>query len=223
MHKCREKSGTSLRAKVLVLDGKGVLYGPTDHISRLLVPFVRAHGCEQTYQQIAELYYRCSSGEFSSRSLWRALRVEGNSGELDRAFVSTHRLTPGAREFLKRMKVRNVPVACLTNDVTEWAHQHRRVHHLRDFLFHWTVSGEVKARKPDRRIYEAFHLQTGLAYHECLFVDDQVRNLDAARALGFRTALFRQNTSEPSGGRHPAHGFDDLAKLLGAGDNPGSA
>ena len=49
------------------------------------------------------------------------------------------------------------------------------------------VSGEERLAKPDERIYLLLLERYGLSGEECLFIDDNARNITAATALGFHT------------------------------------
>ena len=64
---------------------------------------------------------------------------------------------------------------------------------LYDFL-HWfdgrVVSGEEKTRKPFRRIYEILIERYHIDPRQSLYLDDNPRNLEPARELGFQTHHF---------------------------------
>ena len=49
------------------------------------------------------------------------------------------------------------------------------------------ISGEEKLAKPDERIYRVLLERYGLTSAECLFIDDNARNILAAKGLGFHT------------------------------------
>ena len=49
------------------------------------------------------------------------------------------------------------------------------------------ISGVEKLAKPDERIYRLLLERYGLVAAECLFIDDNVRNIRAAMTLGFHT------------------------------------
>jgi len=53
------------------------------------------------------------------------------------------------------------------------------------------VSGEVMLAKPDRRIFELTIQRCGLAPASTIYVDDSVRNVEAARALGLHALHFK--------------------------------
>ena len=52
------------------------------------------------------------------------------------------------------------------------------------------VSGEVKCKKPDPKIYQILVERTGVDPENSLFIDDSERNIMAARNLGFQTIHF---------------------------------
>lgn len=49
------------------------------------------------------------------------------------------------------------------------------------------VSGDEKLIKPDERIYNCLLERYSLTASECLFIDDNIRNIEAAEKLGFNT------------------------------------
>ncbi len=53
-----------------------------------------------------------------------------------------------------------------------------------------TVSGEIKAIKPDRAIYDHHASTFGLAPSATLFIDDSQKNVDGALAAGWQAVLF---------------------------------
>lgn len=53
------------------------------------------------------------------------------------------------------------------------------------------VSAHVGVAKPDRRIYELAAGRLNLPPEACVFIDDNERNVEAAREAGMRAVLFR--------------------------------
>lgn len=53
------------------------------------------------------------------------------------------------------------------------------------------ISGEHKLIKPDPAIYQLTLNRIGRKAHECLFIDDSLANIEAARKLGFHTIHFK--------------------------------
>jgi len=87
-----------------------------------------------------------------------------------------------------------MPTALLTNNVVEWR-EGWSVLFDDPSLFDVVIdSSAVGARKPERRIYEITQERIGIAHEEIFFVDDIGQNLKAARALGWHTLLFTEES-----------------------------
>jgi 2-haloacid dehalogenase len=54
-----------------------------------------------------------------------------------------------------------------------------------------TVSGEIKAIKPDRAIYDHHVKSFGIEPSAALFIDDSQKNVDGARNAGWHAVLFK--------------------------------
>ena len=57
------------------------------------------------------------------------------------------------------------------------------------------ISGEERLAKPDERIYMVLLERYGLASAECLFIDDNARNIRTAKGLGFHTIHLQNDVS----------------------------
>ena len=196
----------------------GVVY-ERGGVTALLADYACRRGSTTPDDGIKEVYRRATEGAFDSAGVWEALGIPGESRDAD--FLEGRALMPGVRPFLVAMRSDGIAVGCITNDVAAWSVRLRRAHRLEREIEPWVVSAEVGVRKPGAAIYERFLAETGCEAGECLFVDDLVENLDAARRLGFRTAWFQRRlmpASMPASmpvGRHPRVGsFDELGDLV---------
>ncbi len=80
--------------------------------------------------------------------------------------------------------------------LTNWSHElfpwARKTFPFLGLFEEIMVSGEVKLQKPDPAIYRLLHDTYDLnGYHECVFIDDSLRNVKAARAEGLDTIHFQ--------------------------------
>jgi len=92
--------------------------------------------------------------------------------------------------LLRALSARGVPLYCLTNMPPGTYGWLRATHDFWE-LFHGVVSsGEVRLLKPQREIFELLLDRYGLAAAETVFIDDNVPNIEAARALGLHAILF---------------------------------
>jgi epoxide hydrolase-like predicted phosphatase len=88
---------------------------------------------------------------------------------------------------IRRLREEGVAIALLTNNVKEFGDAWRASFPV-DELFEIVVdSSEVGMRKPDPRIYELTCSRAGTRPDESVFLDDNVDNVAAARALGIET------------------------------------
>jgi len=77
---------------------------------------------------------------------------------------------------------------------TSDAHYRRYCKDYADVLHHFSgrvASHEALARKPDARFYRRCGELAEALPHECAFIDDLTKNIDAAEAFGFRGLLYR--------------------------------
>jgi putative hydrolase of the HAD superfamily len=94
-------------------------------------------------------------------------------------------------DYLRGLRERGLRLALLTNNVREWEPLWRAKLPV-DELFEVVVdSAFVGMRKPDPGIYRLTLERLGLPAEACVFVDDNERNVEAARALGIRAVWFR--------------------------------
>lgn len=83
-----------------------------------------------------------------------------------------------------------VPVVLVTN-ATDSLDEHLARMGLTGFADAVVSSAKVGVAKPDRRIYQIAAERVGAAPERCLFVDDRLENVEAARALGMTGVHYR--------------------------------
>jgi HAD superfamily hydrolase (TIGR01509 family) len=66
---------------------------------------------------------------------------------------------------------------------------------LADFFECITLSYQVGARKPDKRVYLEALKCLGLEANECVFVADEISDLEGAKEVGLKTILVLQGTN----------------------------
>lgn len=197
---------------VLVLDAMGVIYQSADDVVELLGPFIKSRRGSVDMDTVETLYTRASSGELTASQFWDAVGV---APDLEREYLAQHRLTDGLLAFLDNMPSSVGSVWCLSNDVSEWSRWLREEFCLTRYFAGFVISGDVGSRKPSAAIYEALLSKVGQPAGDCVFVDDRIKNLDAAKTLGFQTVLFSPLGAKNPNSPHPvAESFEDLGRYL---------
>lgn len=97
----------------------------------------------------------------------------------------------GTVELLSQLKAQgNYRLLALTN----WSAETFPIAQERYDFLSWfegiLVSGEEKLKKPDPAIYELILNRYNVKREESLFIDDNLRNIEAARALGIHSLHF---------------------------------
>jgi 2-haloacid dehalogenase len=98
---------------------------------------------------------------------------------------SIHAPIPGMAEIVDELAARNVPIFGITNFGSEFWHGFRPTKSIFDHFTDIVVSGDEKMMKPDPAIYALALRRFALASDEGLFVDDRIKNTEAAAANGF--------------------------------------
>lgn len=103
-------------------------------------------------------------------------------------------MVPGAIEgtvaLLERLHTRGLPLYALTNFHAETLALCRARFAFFQCFKGMLVSGEEGLVKPEAAFYRRLLDRHGLVAERCLFIDDVTANIEAARALSFRTHRF---------------------------------
>jgi FMN phosphatase YigB (HAD superfamily) len=178
-------SRTTKSPRVLALDAMGVLYASGDDVAELLIPFVAQNGGTADAGQVEATYIEASLGNISAAQFWKDVGVDPG---LEDRYLSMHELIPGADAVLGLGMFASFPICCISNDVREWSEKLRKRFALEGRIKDWFISGDIGSRKPDEHIYRFALNSLAVPAERVLFVDDRVRNLDAAARLGMNTA-----------------------------------
>jgi HAD superfamily hydrolase (TIGR01509 family) len=173
--------------RCLALDAMGVLFAAADDVAELLIPFIRSTGGERDARAIESAYLEASLGNIDADSFWTRVGLDPT---VENAYLSQHRLSTGALEFLISALRAGLPVWCLSNDVARWSRRLRQTFGLEPLLAGAVISSDARTRKPDRGIYERLLTAAACLPSELLFVDDRAKNVAAAEALGIRAIRF---------------------------------
>jgi len=194
---------------VVVFDAMGVTFVEGDDVSNLLIPFVaRECGCTNR-DRVRKLYLPASLGQISSRKFWTHIGCAYPASE--RKYLDTQlTLDPDFVAVAEQLKKRYV-LAMLSNDVSEWSAYLRSRFALDRLFASVVISGDQGFRKPDPRLYHVLLRSLNVAPQQCVFVDDQPRNLETAAQLGMRTICrIRDDRDQPTYER----AIESLGELL---------
>jgi HAD superfamily hydrolase (TIGR01509 family) len=200
------------RLQLVVTAAHGVLWESQVSAEEWLGSLVSMQGGTPDAQRAHALVREAMLGRIRSADLWRALAVRGDPAELDAAYAARFTLDPDVVDFATALARRGIGVACVSNDVAEWSALVRARFGLDRFIRPFVLSAEVGALIPAPSLFEEVMTRAGIPPGNCLYIDDDVANLDVARDLGMSTVLLGPSfeLADESGHGHAA----DLRDLL---------
>jgi epoxide hydrolase-like predicted phosphatase len=201
--------GSRPAIRAVISDFGGVL---TNHLAEAFGAYQNESGISveqlgRGMQRIAERdgeypLYRLERGELSEAEFldnlsWALEDELGHRPKLHRfreIYFKALRANEPMLELMRDLRGRGYRMAILTNNVREWE-EHWRAMLPIDEIFELVVdSAWVGMRKPEPEIYRLTVDRLGAVEPEnCLFVDDNELNIEAARDLGMRAVHFRSN------------------------------
>ena len=95
----------------------------------------------------------------------------------------------GMKEILELL-FKKYNLATLINEGTAWANYKLDVPHFRKFFKLNIISGELGIKKPDLKFFDTAIKQINAKPEECIFIDDDLKNIAAGKSFGFNSILF---------------------------------
>jgi FMN phosphatase YigB (HAD superfamily) len=133
------------------------------------------------------------AGSLSAPQLFELLRERYGSRASQRDFLGAwtchFTLKPDVYKLLRSIKATRPIVICSNTDAAHWNYLNR-LYGLERLAITAILSFVCGCEKPGSEIYRLAAAAHGCEPHECLFVDDLLVNIEAAKALGFHTHHF---------------------------------
>jgi putative hydrolase of the HAD superfamily len=179
--------------KTVIFDYNGVVTVLGKFDSLIVEYAVRCRVAEEDLEKVVrDKWALARVGKINSMEFWRAI-----------AEVLGYETQQLRQEWLKRFPVRldvlalvhalqgkGYKTALLTNEIKDWMDEVIPAYSMQNCFDAIVTSYEVGAAKPDRRMYDAVLLQLGMNANQCVYIDDQTKNIVPAEELGFQTILF---------------------------------
>lgn len=181
------------------------------------IPYTLTHFNHSEHERLIrqlkkeQLFTRAGNGEITSDEFLSLLGYENprlhmkdyleNYLTLDDGFI------PFAETYFEKYDF-----VLLSNDVSEWSSYITEYYRLNKYFKEKIVSADVKCRKPEKKIFELTLERIKKSPAECVFIDNSVKNLEAADSLGIQTILFNRDNESYAG--TIINSFSELANLL---------
>lgn len=194
--------------KAIILDMYGVIVKQTGDD---FVPYVQQTFPNVSAEEIYESWFRANVGEISSLEVWKAIGFQGDLEKIEKEYLNTIELADGFTEFVEKAKTQ-YKLAILSNDSSRWSRYLREKFNIDRYFDVISISGDLRVKKPDERIFLLTLEKLGVNAEDCIYVDDRRRNLGAANKVGMNPILF--NSRNVSCECVSVHSFDELAQEI---------
>ena len=183
--------------KTVIFDMYGVIIKDPDGG---LVPFVNRTFPELTPDDVytRAQWIEASIGGLSSLDFFKNLGYQGGLSKIEKKFLDTIEIDDTFYDTA-RVLSNYYRLALLSNDLSEWSGYLRDKFQINHFFDAIIVSGDVKMRKPDTRIFQLALEKLAQPAQDCVYVDDRRKNLAAAQSLGMDTILFNSRNVQYDG------------------------
>lgn len=175
-----------MKIKWIVFDMMGVLFKDKDDVKACLIPFLRENQITESDNTIYQKYISASLGKIKSKKFWEYFKLSN----LDQKYLDIKlKYDSKSLDVVKRFK-ENFHFGIISNDLSEWSIYLRKKYGIADWISISIISGDVGIRKPDKEIYNIFLEKANISPQECIFIDDNIKNLLPAKEIGFQCILF---------------------------------
>ncbi len=176
----------------LLVDYAGVLT-PTRNNFLFVKQFYEEYGVSP--KELMNLTYldwdKTAIGELDSKSYWERVAkvLEADPEMLRKRVLNTYPIDKRMIDFLKKIK-KQYTLVLISNQIYDWLEEVINKNDLRSIFDYTANSYEVGVRKPDPKIFKYALNLTKSMPEETLFIDDSLKNINAAKNLGMQTIRF---------------------------------
>lgn len=125
-------------------------------------------------------------------------RLQGRFKKIEKEYLDTIKLNDGFIDFIETVS-KKYKLAIISNDSSRWSKYLREKFDLNKYFDVISISGDLKIKKPDERIFLITLEKLGIDAENCLYVDDREGNLEAAKNVGMNTVMLNSRNVSYTG------------------------
>ena len=182
----------SVMIKAIIFDYNGVMtvQGLFDSLEQEYA--VKQGKDLQLIRKIRKQYWDLARvGAISSHLFWEnvARALDYDPICLRKEWIGSFSARRGMRSLAGKLRKR-YKTALLTNEIRDWLEEEIMRQNLNTYFEVIFASYEAGVAKPDPTIFSLLLTRLDVSAQECIFIDDQEKNILAAQQLGFDTITF---------------------------------
>lgn len=154
---------------------------------------------EQIAEKVRNIYNGYYIGKYTSDSFWREIisffdlkeSPEINTRALSDAYLDSYFIYPDIMDIILNLR-KKYKLGLLSNLTPEMRDKIKEKHDLEKYFDTevFSCDTDVAAMKPDQKPYKIISKRLGVPIEQCLFIDNSLKNIEAAKALGMKAILF---------------------------------
>jgi len=133
-------------------------------------------------------------GKINTAEFWQEFlnvsKISENIDELEKSSISYIKEIQGVADIAKALK-QKYRTAVLSNNVESWIKKFKDMFDTESMFDLIISSHEVGMCKPNKNFFDYCLEKLGINAGDCVFIDDQDNNIDAAKSFGFNTIKFK--------------------------------
>ncbi|MBI4155205.1 HAD family phosphatase [Candidatus Woesearchaeota archaeon] len=141
---------------------------------------------------LKENWERAKVSEISSNLFWdnlsKFLNIDAKIFRKD--FMEFFSLNKERLEFVRKLNGK-YKLGLLSNTLEDWMEENIKKNKLNELFDVIATSYKSKIAKPNMVVYKEVVNKLGIGADECIYVDDQEKNIPPAKELGMKTILFK--------------------------------
>lgn len=200
--------------KTIIFDMYGVIIKES---KGNFIPYTHNHFPESEHERLIKLFTvdnlftKAGNGEITSDEFLSMLGFDNPQFHMHNYIENYLTIDMDFYTFAENIR-HKYKFALLSNDVSEWSKYITDFYKLKKYFPIKIVSADVHCRKPDVKIYKIALERLSVPANECIFIDNSVKNLQTATALGMDTILFNRDNELYDG--KTVYSFEELSRIL---------
>ena len=152
--------------------------------------WLKKHGFEREGAFLAASE-KHDKGEFSDKEFFQAIAHASNetADQVEQEMEADFEIDKDLVEYVEGLR-RSYKIALLSNSSSDYLRNELKTNDLEKHFDEIVISSEVKLIKPEPEVFKYVLTRMDAAPNECIFIDDNPKNVSAAQALGLQGIVF---------------------------------
>ncbi len=175
------------------------------------VPFVQRTFPDLMPDEIYAHWLEADIGAITSLEIWQRIGYQGDLERIEKEFLDSLEINDGFYAFASAAR-KQYKMAIISNDASQWSRYLRSKFDVDRYFDVISISGDLKIKKPDKRIFQLTIEKLGCKAEHCVYVDDRESYLKTADEIGMKPVLFNSRDIQYEG--TVINSFAELAEIL---------